>query len=238
MTKKCYFFWGGPFSNWATSFFTVGGFEYNCGEQFFMHQKAITFKDYDTAGKILREGDPREQKALGRTIKGFVPEVWDNVKYEIVKHGLRQKFLQNEDLKEFLISHKSDYIVEASPEDRIWGIGYFEKDALKNRDNWGENLLGKILTELALEISGDMIIVKDIKWFKVVDNIYICGEDPHKILYKDDRNNEMELSFEFIKGLRDMVGYLEDNDGKETPSLEGWKKWAKENYEKEKKNGK
>ena len=44
-----------------------------------------------------------------------------------------------EDCKEF---------VEASPYDRIWGIGYSEKDALENIPYWGENLLGKIITDL------------------------------------------------------------------------------------------
>lgn len=226
MAKKCYFFWGGPFSNWDTSFFTVDGIEYNCGEQFFMHMKALQFGDKESAEKIMKEKNPREQKALGRKIKGFIPEEWNKFKYETVKRGLREKFLQNEELKEFLLSHKTEYIVEASPEDRIWGIGFRESVALKNKENWGENLLGKILTELAAEISGDMIIVKDTKWFKVVDNIYTQSEDPNRILYKDNKNNEFEMSFEFIKDMKHLVDYLEDNDGKEIPSLEGWKKYC------------
>jgi ribA/ribD-fused uncharacterized protein len=71
--------------------------------------------------------------------------------YELVKKGLREKFSQNIELKKILLSHKQFVIVEASPFDRIWGIGYGNKDAINNINNWGENLLGKILTELANE---------------------------------------------------------------------------------------
>ncbi len=36
-------------------------------------------------------------------------------------------------------------MVEASPFDRIWGVGYDAANAESNRGNWGENLLGKAL---------------------------------------------------------------------------------------------
>lgn len=38
------------------------------------------------------------------------------------------------------------FFVEASPFDRVWGIGYDQDHALQNQSNWGENLLGKTLT--------------------------------------------------------------------------------------------
>ena len=51
------FFWGGMFSNWYISDdqFTVDGITYNCGEQYMMYQKAMTFNDKETAKKILDE---------------------------------------------------------------------------------------------------------------------------------------------------------------------------------------
>lgn len=40
-------------------------------------------------------------------------------------------------------------LVEASPFDRVWGIGFREKDVIKaGRDRWGQNLLGKALMEV------------------------------------------------------------------------------------------
>jgi ribA/ribD-fused uncharacterized protein len=56
---KYMFFWNGIFSNWHTSFFEINGVKYNCGEQYMMHQKALTFNDKETADKILVETSPR-----------------------------------------------------------------------------------------------------------------------------------------------------------------------------------
>ncbi|MGB4817632.1 MAG: NADAR family protein [Saprospiraceae bacterium] len=148
---KYYFFFGGMFSNWFPSYFTVDGILYNCGEQYMMYQKAVLFGDKESAKQIMCERDPAWQKQLGRKVKGFDKAEWDKVKYDIVKKGLREKFFQNPGCKDLLNACKDRIIVEASPTDRIWGIGYYAKDAMKNRANWGENLLGKILTELANE---------------------------------------------------------------------------------------
>ena len=150
---KYMFFWNGIFSNWHESHFEVNGVKYNCGEQYMMHQKAITFNDKEIADKILREYSPRRQKQLGRKVRNFNPKQWDLVKYELVKNGLREKFNQNPELKRYLLKYKDFQIVEASPEDRIWGIGFYDNEAIQNFENWGENLLGKILTELATELS-------------------------------------------------------------------------------------
>jgi len=147
------FFWNGVFSNWHESHFEVDGVKYNCGEQYMMHQKAMTFNDQETANKILQAQSARRQKELGREVRNFNLAKWDLVKYELVKKGLREKFNQNPQLKKQLLKYKGFQIVEASPDDTIWGIGFFECEAIQNIKNWGENLLGKILTELTLELS-------------------------------------------------------------------------------------
>ena len=151
---KYMFFWGGMFSNWYVSDdqFTIDGITYNCGEQYMMYQKAMTFNDKETAKKILDEIVPSEQKKLGRLVKKYNDSTWNRVRYNIVKIGLKEKFSCNKNLKEYLLKYRGYQIVEASPYDRIWGIGYYEQDAIKNIDNWGENLLGEILTELSQEI--------------------------------------------------------------------------------------
>lgn len=146
------FFWGGPFSNWCRSEFTINNVTYNCGEQYMMHQKALLFNDNDIANKIMSAKYPKEQKKLGRLVKNYDNDTWDKNRYDIVKKGLREKFLQNEDLKNELLKYKGWVIVEASPEDSLWGIGFHQSNALENKDKWGLNLLGKILTELTNEI--------------------------------------------------------------------------------------
>ena len=150
---KYKFFWNGVFSNWHESHFKVNGVKYKCGEQYMMHQKAIMFGDEETADKILLAHSPSRQKQLGRQVKNFDAARWDAAKYELVKKGLREKFNQNRKFKNELLKYKGFQLVEASPDDRIWGIGFYEGEAIDNIRNWGENLLGKILTELAFELS-------------------------------------------------------------------------------------
>jgi hypothetical protein len=147
--NKYKFFWKGQFSNWYLSDFTVNNIIFNCGEQYMMYAKAIFFNDIDTSRQILRTNIPAEQKALGRKVKNYDDSAWNEVRYDLVKKGLIEKFKQNEALSKYLNQYKNYELVEASPYDRIWGIGYSESDAMDNIDNWGTNLLGKILTEIA-----------------------------------------------------------------------------------------
>jgi ribA/ribD-fused uncharacterized protein len=100
------------------------------------------------AYKILETISPREIKNLGREIKNFNATTWNKEKFEIVKRGNYLKFKQNKNLKETLLSHCEKIFVEASPYDRIWGIGFSKDKALDNISNWGENLLGKALNEV------------------------------------------------------------------------------------------
>lgn len=152
MNNQYYFFWKNKLSNWTPSEFIVNNITYNCGEQYMMHQKALYFNDLETASEIMNETNPKIIKDLGRKVKNYNDSKWNAARYDIVKAGLYQRFHQNTELKEFLTSKKNYILVEASPFDRIWGIGYDAEHAIENINNWGENLLGKILTELANEL--------------------------------------------------------------------------------------
>lgn len=69
-------------------------------------------------------------------------------KFEIVVQGNWLKFTVSEDaenLGEWLLATGQRELVEASPGDRIWGVGFKERDAGTNRHRWGQNLLGKAL---------------------------------------------------------------------------------------------
>lgn len=150
---KYKFFWNGPFSNWYPSHFEYLGIAFNCAEQAMMYEKAMFFNDNEIARRILNCQYPKEHKELGRRVRNFDYEKWCEVRFDIVKNILRCKFAQNPHLLDLLVRNKGLEFVEASPLDRIWGIGYDEKTALDNIDNWGENLLGKILTELSVELT-------------------------------------------------------------------------------------
>lgn len=150
--ENYHFFWRGILSNWTYSEFTHLGFKYNCGEQMMMHQKALLFNDHIIALQIMDSVSPSYIQSLGRMIRNFDPVIWDEKKKDIVKAGLISRFTQDLVAKEALLKHKGKVFVEASPYDKIWGIGYTNQEALDNFDEWGENLLGVILTEISNEI--------------------------------------------------------------------------------------
>lgn len=150
MEEKFTFFWDGPFSQWEKCEFQIDGIIYNCAEQYMMASKAKFFDDEDTHDRIMEAEHPREQKKLGRLVKGFSADRWNAQAREIVYEGNYAKFTQNADLLEKLLSTKDTTLVEASPYDCVWGIGMRETDSgVNNRDNWrGTNWLGEVLTGL------------------------------------------------------------------------------------------
>lgn len=150
MTEQFTFFWNGPFSQWHPSAFIVNDITFKCAEQYMMYQKAMLFGDEDTVGKILTTNDPRKQKSLGRMVSDFDPNRWNEVARDVVFAGNVEKFAQNADLKEMLLQTKGTTLVEASPYDKIWGIGLNESDPRAlNRETWrGTNWLGEVLTEV------------------------------------------------------------------------------------------
>ena len=155
ITDKYVFFWGEVFSNWFPCEFEIDGIKYNCTEQYMMHQKALLFGDLGIAGRIMESPNPRFQKALGRQVDGFDKEKWEAVCSSIVFKANYAKFTQNEELKQQLLSTGNRILVEASPEDAIWGIGIGESfTGVEDPKNWrGFNLLGWALTLVRQEIT-------------------------------------------------------------------------------------
>ena len=159
MTHNFTFFWKNrsPFSNWYPSRFTHNGITYTRGEQYMMYQKAILFGDTEIAQQILDTDNPAEQKDLGRKVKNYDDSVWSEKRVDIMVDGLYEKFSQNEKLKAALLDTGFTEIAEASPIDRIWGIGYAEDhpNAL-DKTKWpGQNLLGIVLMRVRDKIRED-----------------------------------------------------------------------------------
>lgn len=143
ITKSC-------LSQWWLGDFIVDGVTYCCMEQYMMASKARLFGDGETLQEIMAACDQATIKALGRKVRGFVPEVWDEAKFDIVCTGNRQKFSQQPALLDYLLSTGDAVLVEASPYDGIWGVR-LPIDAPEIRDPrlWqGENLLGFALMEV------------------------------------------------------------------------------------------
>ena len=143
MTAAC-------FSQWYDCYFEVDGIQYHTTEQYMMASKARLFGDDEVFYEIMETYHPHDYKKLGRKIRGYEQTLWDAKKYDIVVEGNKAKFSQNPDLREFLLSTGDAILVEASPYDKIWGIGLDKETALKGTiKQWqGENLLGCALMDV------------------------------------------------------------------------------------------
>ncbi len=150
--RRFTFFWqsGSPFSQWHPSEFVVEGKRFVCAEQYMMYGKAVLFGDLEVAQRILASKSPKTQKALGRKVQGFDEKLWRRERERIVYEGNHAKFTQDEALLKALLATAGTELVEASPTDRIWGVGLSQEDPrIQNPSQWrGENLLGKVLTRL------------------------------------------------------------------------------------------
>ena len=140
VTKAC-------FSQWWSSPFEVDGNQYASAEHWMMAEKAKLFGAEEIYAKILEARSPGKAKALGRQIENFDSVVWDAEKYDIVVRGNFHKFSQHADLGQFLKDTGKRILVEASPVDKIWGVGLAQDDPMiETPSKWrGQNLLGFVL---------------------------------------------------------------------------------------------
>jgi ribA/ribD-fused uncharacterized protein len=93
---------------------------------------------------------------LGRRVRNFDEEMWIKHRYDIVVDASLAKFGQDKDLKAFLLGTGDRVLVEASPTDRIWGIGMTGRDERAGDPaQWrGLNLLGFALMQARAELAG------------------------------------------------------------------------------------
>ena len=139
----------GCLSQWWPSPFTVDGVTYATAEHWMMAGKARLFGDEDAARRAVAASHPGEAKNAGRAVRGFDEEVWRRYRFAIVVEGSVHKFRQHADLRAFLLSTGERILAEASPLDRVWGIGLSASDeAAEDPARWrGANLLGFALME-------------------------------------------------------------------------------------------
>ena len=158
---KFLFFWGhqperdghvgaGCLSQWWPAAFTVEGRAFATAEHYMMWRKATLFGDSAMAERVLAAPHPHAAKALGGRVVGFDQQTWDEHRFPIVVAGNLAKFAQHPALRAFLLDTGQRILVEASPVDRIWGIGLTRDDpAATAPDRWrGLNLLGFALMQV------------------------------------------------------------------------------------------
>ena len=139
----------GALSQWWPSVFEVDGVAYASAEHWMMAGKARLFGDEESLPGILAARTPAEAKKRGRLVRGFDDEAWTAARFELVVEGNVAKFGQDPALRDYLLGTRGRVLVEASPVDRVWGIGLAGDDErAADPARWrGLNLLGFALME-------------------------------------------------------------------------------------------
>ncbi|WP_329564068.1 NADAR family protein [Kitasatospora sp. NBC_01266] len=163
---KYLFFWGhqpqrdktigtGALSQWWPCRFTIDDITYGSAEHWMMAQKARLFEDPETEQRILAARTPAEAKKFGRLVRGFDEERWAAERFGFVVAGNLAKFGQDQALRDYLLGTGNRVVVEASPLDRVWGIGLAAHDLGADDPNrWrGLNLLGFALMEARAQLA-------------------------------------------------------------------------------------
>jgi len=145
------FFWNaeeenGIFSNWYPAGFIIEGVHYAHVEQYMMAKKALCFGDLASYAGIMASADPKRCKELGRGVAHFDSGRWSLVREGVMTNALKAKAEQNPDVLKKLMSTGDNVMAEASPTDKIWGIGVRAEDPrAQNPAYWeGQNLMGKV----------------------------------------------------------------------------------------------
>ncbi|MET9408217.1 NADAR family protein [Streptomyces sp. NPDC002935] len=136
-------------SQWWPSPFVVDNVGYATAEHWMMASKARLFGDAEAERQAIEAPDPALAKKAGRLVRGFDNAVWERERFEIVVQGSVHKFSAHPGLRSFLLGTGGRVLVEASPMDRIWGIGLATTDeGASDPRRWrGPNLLGFALME-------------------------------------------------------------------------------------------
>jgi len=147
----------GCLSQWWPVAFTVDGVHYASAEHYMMAAKARLSGDTGAVEEILAAPHPGAAKALGRQVRGFDEQRWAEHRFDVVVAGNMAKFGQHRELRDYLGGTGGRVLVEASPRDRVWGIGLAADDERAGSpERWqGLNLLGFALMEVRHQLRAE-----------------------------------------------------------------------------------
>lgn len=144
----------GEFSNQYPAPFTYRGIRFETVEQFLYYMRAVFGRSRATADKILACGG--DSAALSKTSKKQLlleNNSWEIVRPQMMRIGMRQKFLQNPDLRKKLLSTGFRLLVEMPKE------GFFERlfqgneEWIRDPGKWkGRNTAGKALMQVRTDL--------------------------------------------------------------------------------------
>jgi ribA/ribD-fused uncharacterized protein len=131
----------GFLSNFYYSPSMIDGVMYDTVEHFFQSQKFLC----ERTQKFIRcLNTPRDAAIQGRRKTLPLRPDWEEVKDDIMRIGIYNKFTQDRNLWEKLASTGTQELIERSEKDAYWGDG----------GGKGKNMLGQMLMDLRTELSG------------------------------------------------------------------------------------
>lgn len=180
ITDTHVYFWGGVLSNFYTCEISYAGHRFHSSEQLFMWMKASLFNDEEAKEEILDAPNPAQAKKIGRQVKGFDDAKWEAYRCHFMTCALVEKFKQNPGLKNFLFKYRDKIFVEASPYDKIWGVGLIkEDDRILDESKWeGQNLLGICLKRAVKDLNFEDIDPESVNIDSIEDVYGVCLDVP------------------------------------------------------------
>lgn len=126
----------GCFSNFSAHGFMLDQLYWATSEHYFQAQKFINTPYLE---KVRQTKTPKDAANLGRSRALPLRSDWEQVKDEVMRNAVLQKFRTHADIREILLATGDEFLVENSPIDYYWGCG---------KDGSGKNKLGLILMEV------------------------------------------------------------------------------------------
>lgn len=125
----------GCFSNFSKHGFELNGKYWMTSEHYFQAQK---FVETEFEEQVRLSATPMEAANKGRDRSKPLRKDWEEVKDDIMRRAVLEKFKANTDARNMLLSTGNEDIIEKTTKDYYWGCG---------EDGTGKNMLGKILME-------------------------------------------------------------------------------------------
>ena len=135
----------GCFSNFSAHGFMLDQLYWSTSEHYFQAQKFINTPYLE---KVRQTKTPKDAANLGRSRSLPLRSDWEQVKDEVMRNGVLQKFRTHADIREILLATGDESLIENSPIDYYWGCG---------KDGSGKNKLGLILMEVREVLRNDSV---------------------------------------------------------------------------------
>ncbi|MBW4522624.1 MAG: NADAR family protein [Scytolyngbya sp. HA4215-MV1] len=133
----------GCFSNFSPHGFMLDELYWATSEHYFQAQKFVGTPHLE---KVRQMRSPKDAANMGRNRALPLRSDWEQVKDEVMRKAVLQKFKTHADIREILLATGDEALVENAPGDYYWGCG---------KEGTGQNKLGQILVEVRAILRND-----------------------------------------------------------------------------------